>query len=482
MNIRRISILSALVLLAGAACVQAKSPKRGVSENQFQYNAQLEALKPGVSWYYNWGNAPGRNVAGFEGMEFVPMCWNGNYNAQTIRDWVKDHPETKYLLGFNEPNFTAQANMTPSEAAQAWPAVRALADELGLKLVAPALNYSPNPPYQDPVKWMDEFVALVGPDAFDYVALHNYGGFGVMQDLCTRFHDRYGKDVWVTEFCLWPNEGDANSTVTPAAQIASMVQTVQWLEQTEWIFRYAWFKAIGNSSASKGPNYGLLLSGKGEEPRELSQQGSVYVYMGDFNPDVWYQPGQTVAATDYIDQSNCLLGASGDAVRPLDISQFNAGAWAQWQWDIPEAGDYVFEIKVGGEGEPTRFDPTLAVMSVGEDGRLTTVGVQRQFALPGDGNGYVTESWTLSLPAGHVTLRLADMAPYTPSGIRIATVSLYDPSGVGEIIAGPSDAKVDVYSLQGIRLRQGVMASEALEGLPEGIYIAGGRKIRKSAK
>jgi len=64
---------------------------------------------------------------------------------------------------------------------------RKLADELGLELVAPALNYSPNPPYTDPLRWMDEFVALVGTDAFDYVAVHNYGGLGWDENTRHRF-------------------------------------------------------------------------------------------------------------------------------------------------------------------------------------------------------------------------------------------------------------------------------------------------------
>ena len=248
-------ILLAAVILAGAMSLQAKSPKRGLSEDTFQYKAQLAAVAPGVSWYYNWGPSVGRYLAGETEMEFVPMCWNGNYDAGAIRAYVGAHPEVKYLLGFNEPNFTKQANMTPAEAAAKWTEVQALADELGLQLVAPALNYSPNPPYQSPTQWMDEFVAIVGKDAFDYTAIHSYGGFGVMKDLATTFHERYGKPVWVTEFCLWPNEGDPNSYVAPDSQIAAMMQSVEWLEKTEWIYRYAWFKAIGNSSSGKGPNY-----------------------------------------------------------------------------------------------------------------------------------------------------------------------------------------------------------------------------------
>ena len=54
-----IPIVLALAL-AGSATAFAKSPKRGVSEDQFTFESQLRILAPGVGWYYNWANVPGR--------------------------------------------------------------------------------------------------------------------------------------------------------------------------------------------------------------------------------------------------------------------------------------------------------------------------------------------------------------------------------------------------------------------------------------
>lgn len=465
----------AAIFLAASLTLPARSPKRGVSENVFQFNAQIEALAPGVCWYYNWASTAGKSLDSDEAMEFVPMCWNTNYNADDIRQYVASHPATKYLLGFNEPNFTNQANLTPAKAAEAWPAVKALADELGLELVAPALNYSPNAPYQDPLKWMDEFMALVGNDAFDYTAIHSYGGFGVMTDLATKFHDRYGKPVWVTEFCLWPNEGDANSYVAPETQISSMIQSLEWLEKTEWIHRYAWFKAIGNSSASKGPNFGLLMPGKGEEKRELSDQGLVYVHMTDFDPEVYHAVGETVTATSFISQKSCNLGRSkfeGNPL-PIEISGFSAGATADYQFDVAEAGDYYLVLTVTGRGEPERFDPKIAVHAVNPDGSEGRPLVEAtSFTLPGNEDDYVTRSFPVSLAAGRQTIRISDADPYRPSGLRIATIALGDAAGA---VAGPA-GPVDVVSMQGVTLRRNVSPGEATAGLPAGLYIVGNRK------
>ncbi len=477
------TLISAAALTLAVTSLQAKSFKRGVSENQFQYKAQLEALAPGVTWYYNWGNTTGRYIANETYMEYIPMCWNGNYSADNIRNYVTGHPEVKYLLGFNEPNFTNQANMTPAAAAAAWPAVKALADELGLGLVAPALNYSPNPPYTNPSQWMDEFVALVGNDAFDYVAVHSYGGPGVMKTLATTFHEKYGKPVWVTEFCYWPEEGNANSTVAPETQISAMMEAVEWLEKTEWIYRYAWFKAVGESSASKGPNYGLLLSGKGEAERELSPQGKVYVYMSDFDKDVYHPVNTPVPAKDYISQYGCLLGAANNPASEaqIEITRFNAGAWVDYQFDVPQSGAYKVVLDVAGMGEPTRFDPTITIKSVSADGTATELCPARQFALSNSMTDYRQESFAVTLPAGKQTIRIADANQYSPSGIVISTVTLADESGIEGVEADTlsSTSPVNVYSMQGILIRADADPVAPLSDLPTGIYIVNGNKLIK---
>lgn len=478
------TIISASLITVIAFGGFAKSPKRGVSENEFQFKAQVAAISPGVSWYYNWGPSVGRYLKNETGMEFVPMCWNGNYDAEAIRTYVGEHPEVKYLLGFNEPNFSNQANMTPAQAAAKWGDVRALAAQLGLELVAPALNYSPNPPYQDPVKWMDEFVSLVGTDAFDYTAVHSYGGTGVMKELATTFHEKYGKPVWVTEFCYWPEEGNPNSTVQPEAQISTMMQSLEWLEKTPWIYRYAWFKAIGESSASKGPNFGLLISGHGEDPRELSEQGIVYENMWEFDTEKYFPTGEWIPAANYISQYGCLLGSYAEVCAenplPIEISRFNGGAWVDYQFETPKAGSYMLTLKVSGQGEPKRFDPRLEIVSVEADGTAgATLSEARTLTLSGSDNEYSEVYFALTLPAGKQTIRLADANASQPSGIRIAAVRLGDASGVGAI-AADGNATIDVYGADGVCVRRGVPAENALEGLPAGLYIAGGRKIVKN--
>lgn len=482
---RTTSILLAGVVLTCMASAPAwgKSAKRGVGENQFSLAVELDAVKPGVSWYYNWANTPSAGVSGqveaYEGIDFVPMCWNANYNADKIREYVKTHPECKYLLGFNEPNFTQQANMTPEVAAGHWAAVQALARELNLKLVAPALNYSPNAPYQDPCKWMDEFVALVGPDAFDYTAIHVYGGYGVLTDLATKFHDKYGKDVWVTEFCYWPEAGNQNSSVTPSTQINFMTQALEWLETTPWIHKYAWFKAKGGYNSNKGPNYGLIIPQSGYDERRLSPQGMVYCYMSDFDREVWNAVGTEFPAVDYVASNAIELYPGNDAgcAKPIEISRFNSGSTVDWQFDVPEAGRYDLKLTVAGMGEPVRFDPQLKVQLVNGD-EVTDLTDVVKMTLPNSDEKYEARAINVTLPSGHVTLRLADAAPYQPSGIRISRVGLYaEGTGAVEGVAMETLTKVNVYNMQGVMLKRNVDPATAIGGLAPGLYIIGNRKV-----
>lgn len=465
-------ILSASLILTSAYTADAKSFKRGVAENQFSLEGQMTPIEPGVSWYYNWGTAPGKGykseVENFNGFEFVPMCWNHQFDGDKIRTYCAAHPECTYLLGFNEPNFKAQSNLTPAQAAAEWPKVKALADELGLQLVSPAVNYSPDGPENDPFTWMQNFYDLVGPDAFDFVAIHCYGGAGLIESMVEEMYSRFGKKIWLTEFCLWPG-GAGNVYVNPESQMADMIQSLKYLEKSDKIFRYAWFKAIGDHNAPNKPNYGLMVNQNGQGVRTLSQQGWIYTYLTDFDAGLYHHADELIAAAQFIDCGTILLDKTNNADCPdkLEISRFNAGSTADYQFDIAEAGNYHVEITVSGMGEPTRFNPTLAITAMNEDGSEGAVLAEpRQFALSNDDNLYTTQAFAVTLPAGRQTLRLKDANPFQPSGIRISTIKLVKQnSAVGIAEADEVNASTEVYNLCG------QLVGDDESNLPAGVYV-----------
>lgn len=476
MNLKNAIVgLAVITAISGA---EAKSWKRGVGENGFQYKAQLEALSTGVSWYYNWGTAPGKALRDLECIEFIPMCWNGGYDANSIREYVKSHPTVKYLLGFNEPNFHDQANMTPTQAAAEWPKVQALAKELNLKLIAPVVNFSPNAPYNHPTTWMDEFVALVGLDAFDAVCLHCYGGPGVLKDICTQFHNKYGKEVWMTEFSLIY---DGTSSNTPEAQIAAMMESVEWMEKTPWMGRYGWFKALGDYDKAGSFNWGLLKPGRGEDPRELSEQGLVYVHLSDFDTEVFHEVGEVFPASEYISQTGMRLGSgkNPNCAKPIEIVDFQFNATVDYQFDVPAAGTYYITMDVCGEGEPVRYDPAFDVYNVSADGSDgAKVGGIGKFRLTNKYDEYSKVSIPVQLQAGKRVLRLKNAYPAEPSSIHISNVALTStPAGVSNSLVDTNVKGYTVYSTQGVMVRKADTREKALADLCPGIYIVNGRKV-----
>ena len=486
--------LSAAALMLSAVNADARSFKRGLSENSFGLEDELTIFKPGVSWFYNWGNTPNSGIASYpseETIEFIPMCWNANYNVANIKAYCQSHPETKYLLGFNEPNFKAQANMTPAVAAEKWTAVKALADELGLELVGPAVNYSPDGPDNEPFKWYAEFVKLVGLDAFDYIAIHNYsGGVGGMKAMIDKFYSLYGKRIWVTEFCLNGDKGNnANNTVE--SQISSMVQQLEYLEKEDKVFRYSWFKAKG--SITSGPKFGLIVPKLGYGERELSEAGYVYTYMSDFDANVYHSVEEIVPAKEYIRSNGISLGKSADAGNKgvIEISSFISGSYADYQFNVPSAGKYTLSLKVSGQGEPVRFDPKIGAYAVDADGNQTGVLCEpKQFALSGDNAVYEIVEFEMELPAGKQTIRLQDANPYAPSGIRISSLSFSDKLGgisevssysddvlsckvIGDKLHLNTEGKCEIYDING-RLLVNAFAESgvvSVAGLQRGVYV-----------
>jgi hypothetical protein len=90
-------------------------------------------IKSGASWYYTWG-PDHRGITTPHGVSFVPMIWGaGSVTTATLRQ-VKH--EGRYLLGFNEPDNSGQANMTVTHALNLWPRLMSTGMRLGSPAVA----------------------------------------------------------------------------------------------------------------------------------------------------------------------------------------------------------------------------------------------------------------------------------------------------------------------------------------------------------
>ena len=272
----------------------ARSAKRGVAFN-FSNMEDLPLLSDAISWDYNWGNDQNATAATWmdlEGIEFCLMCWSGNYSADRIRTYVAVHPSTKYLLAFNEPNLTDQARMTPSQAAALWAPIVALAKELNLKLVSPAMNYGTLSGYNDPIKWLDEFFAQpeVSIDDVDAISIHCYMASPQAVKNYIAMFEKYNKPIWLTEFCAW----EEYAIHSEADQITYMCSMLNHLEQNPKVERYAWFIPRYKS----GFPYMPLLTYSA--PYELTDAGRVYCGFSSFDKSVWLKANNRINASQYI--------------------------------------------------------------------------------------------------------------------------------------------------------------------------------------
>lgn len=246
----------ALVIDAGIADAPADTAKadaashpckRGIASNAAPGSVfSPSSTQPGVSWWYDWSlQGTGQGA----GIEFVPMVWGtGSLGAALPTG-------SKYVLGFNEPNFKSQSNLTAAQAAADWPSVESAARAVGALIVSPAVNFCgsatntancSDPAVTDPYTWLKDFFADCTGCEVDAIAVHwyncdlpslkayvegNVDAGGGLQGFV-----QFGKPIWITEFSC-----DGSHTV--AAQKAYMQAAVPYLESNPHIGRYSWFSA-----------------------------------------------------------------------------------------------------------------------------------------------------------------------------------------------------------------------------------------------
>ncbi len=247
---------------SGAVDAGAQPCKRGIASNAAPSSAFLPAAgKPGITWWYDWGNQPSNGAA--PGLEFTPMIWG----ASGLKGPIP--AASRYVLGFNEPNFKNEANLTPQQAAADWPSVEALAKAKGIPIVSPAVNFCGEctvPSITDPYTYLKDFFAACSGCEVDYIAVHWYNcdlpslqGYIEGNGSGLQGFVQFGKPIWLTEFAC-------DNSHSVADQRAYMQAAVPYLEANPHIYRYSWFNATPIPNA-------LLMNSNGT----LTSLGATYV-------------------------------------------------------------------------------------------------------------------------------------------------------------------------------------------------------------
>jgi len=251
-----------------------KSCKRGVAYG-YHSEADMTVLSPGISWWYNWSFTPDSGVSDLYqdiDVEYAPMYWGDNVDASTIATEIPD--DAGLLLGFNEPNFYAQANLSATDAANLWPLAEQIADDKDLYLLSPAVNYCGNGCYDtDPVNYLNEFFTACTDCRVDAIAVHIYvdcdeSSAGLAENSAQwlinhveTYKEAFDKPIWITEFACSGNP-------TTDQQIAFLQDALAYLESEPRVERYAWFAGRADNMVNVD-----LLGNDGE----LTELGRAYV-------------------------------------------------------------------------------------------------------------------------------------------------------------------------------------------------------------
>lgn len=243
--------------------VDTRVNKKGVAFTNKSKDWSHKTNAASAHWMYSWGSELRDEIP--ENVEFVPMFWGkgsvNDANIARVKQLVADG-KVKYILGFNEPDGKAQANMSVDEAIALWPRL----EEIGVPIGSPA-TVSPNN------AWMIEFMekAKTNNLRVDFLAVHHYGGANIMAMInkLKETYVAYGKPIWITEFAVadWGAASPSSNRYSTEEVIDFMNKGLSALDEIEWIERYAWF------SGTQAP---LFTSALFDDDAVITEVGQVY--------------------------------------------------------------------------------------------------------------------------------------------------------------------------------------------------------------
>ncbi|MFO0788449.1 MAG: glycosyl hydrolase [Pirellulales bacterium] len=235
------------------------SSKRGFADTGASYNG-LQAA--GAGWYYNWGTAPS-NIGAFDA-NFSPMIW-GAGQMGSVNYVLGQNPQ--YVLGFNEPERSDQANMAVSTAITNWTTISNAtqsynaAHGTNIKLISPAVADTGGATGGQ--QWLSNFMSQASANNLkvDAVAFHWYAvstpndPASAASQFLSRvdsYHNSYGLPVFITEFAIhdWGGSYTDAQIIEANRQFLNIV--IPGLESRSYVAGYSWYNWFSDSALFSG--------------------------------------------------------------------------------------------------------------------------------------------------------------------------------------------------------------------------------------
>ena len=251
---------AAAMLVTGGARAEILSSKRGFADVGANYG-NLQAT--GAGWYYTWGTGAA-NPGNFDANHY-PMFWGAP--GQNAIDNVKSRNPT-YVLGFNEPERSDQANMTVAQAISSWTTISNNFAGTGTRLVSPAVADTGGATGGQ--QWLRDFMGQAAANNLkvDAVAFHWYGvsnpsnPSGAASSFLSRvdsYWNEYRKPVFITEFAIHDWGGAYTDEQITEANRQFLNIVIPALESRSHVAGYSWYhwfsdaRLYGGSPATPTP-------------------------------------------------------------------------------------------------------------------------------------------------------------------------------------------------------------------------------------
>lgn len=286
-------ILSILIMSL-LATMQAQDTKRGfafIGDTHAPDNKLLSSENSPLAWYYNWSPYPNEGLIPTGSLEFVPMihgldATGGDQASSTERAIRNLDKSSIHLLSFNEPDGTTDSggsSISPEDAAKAYidyvvPFRNGTKGGRNWKISHPSTTGSENG-----LEWLRSFNSScydIDPEngcPIDFVAVHWYGDFGGLASWLGTLDEFYNANstndsnlkIWITEMGLPQQSADAT--------VGMMNQTLPYLDQLDYVERYAWFGAFRTDDANEWTGDGVALF---DDDGGLTELGALYMGSG----------------------------------------------------------------------------------------------------------------------------------------------------------------------------------------------------------
>mmetsp|Transcript_19610 Transcript_19610/g.54737 ORF Transcript_19610/g.54737 Transcript_19610/m.54737 type:complete len:640 (+) Transcript_19610:523-2442(+) len=340
---------------------------------------KLRALVP--SWVYSWSQIPadgvplavapdgrGIRIPGNDTyssppfwIDFVPMLWG--YYSSTFDRYTDDiRAQNPFVvLGFNEPDSTAQSDISVDAAIEGWSRLvnkvtegRIDTDSDDILLVSPS-------PVNPLGQWFRSFMDGIHRTAtrVDAIGIHWYAepNERVFAQRLRQVYELYGRPLVVTEFAVADFGADSIETNRyPPERVLSFLQKIlPWMEEQDWILGYSWFSfdqrnPVGTSSALFVSNTTNVTVGgaRTNGPPVLTPLGEYYAAFtggGGDGIDIEEEDDDTTSPSPPLDDP--LVGIEGSSgfqhidrgdwwlIQPQKRSSTRASKWAltSTAWD-----------------------------------------------------------------------------------------------------------------------------------------------------